>query len=230
MELAVHDRSRDRWLLLGGAAGPLAFIAAFTILGATRPGYDAARQYVSLLALGDGGWMQVLNFIVLGVLVAGAGAALARRWSTARGGLLAGRIITVVGVALAWCGVFSGDPAQGFPAGAPAGLPTDMSWHAGLHYLGAVVVFAGLPLAIFMAARGAADRRWAWYGRASALVMLGGWLATFIVPGTHGVSDVAGLLQRVAIVAGFGWLAVVSARELEQLRAAAPVTGVASRA
>lgn len=216
----MNARTIDRLLLAGGVVGPIAFVATFTVLGATRPGYDAVRQYVSLLALGDGGWMQVVNFIVLGLLTAGAGLALARRWATTRSGRRAGRVISLVGFALGWCGVFATDPAQGYPAGAPAGLSTDYSIHADLHYLGALVVFVGLPIAIMLAVRGSSDRPWAWYGRVSAFVMLGGWLATFIVPGTYGVSDVAGLLQRIGIVGGLGWLAVASAGELR--RATAP--------
>ena len=55
-------------------------------------------------------------------------------------------------------------------------------------------------------------------------------ITTFIVPGTYGVADAAGLLQRIAIVGGFGWLAVASARELGAVAATTPAARRASRA
>ena len=51
-------------LLYAGIVGPLLFIVIFLLEGLTRPGYSAWRHYVSQLATGDGGWMQVANFLV----------------------------------------------------------------------------------------------------------------------------------------------------------------------
>ena len=56
-------------LLWGGVVGPVLFIAVFLIEGLTRPGYSAWRHYVSQLATGTGGWVQVVNFLVCGALV-----------------------------------------------------------------------------------------------------------------------------------------------------------------
>ena len=55
-------------LACGAVAGPL-FIVAFLIEGATRADYSPLRHPVSSLALGDAGWMQVVNFIVTGLLM-----------------------------------------------------------------------------------------------------------------------------------------------------------------
>ena len=59
-------------LLLAGAIGPLVFIAVSLLEGATRPGYSAWRHYVSQLATGEFGWMQVINFLICGVNVSHA--------------------------------------------------------------------------------------------------------------------------------------------------------------
>src|SRR5438309_1112477 len=56
-------------LLYAGIVGPPLFIVVFLFEGFTRPGYSQWRHYVSQLATGDGGWMQVVNFIVCGTLV-----------------------------------------------------------------------------------------------------------------------------------------------------------------
>src|SRR4051794_21435385 len=56
-----------RLLTCGAVAGPL-FVVVFLAEGATRAGYDPLRHPVSSLALGDGGWMQTVNFLVAGSL------------------------------------------------------------------------------------------------------------------------------------------------------------------
>ena len=219
----MSGRISTSTLLACGIAGPVIFIAVFLLEGLTRSGYDPMRQYVSLLSLGDGGWLQVANFVVTGVLIVAAGVGLGRSWSEL--GRWVPRLVALVGIALVWAGVFVTDPAQGYPGGAPAGLPTDASWHAGLHYLGALVVFVGLPVAMVVAARSSAMREampgWSIYCLTSAGLMFGLWIATFLVAGPNGVSQVAGLLQRIAIVAGFQWLVGISAIELSRLRKAA---------
>src|SRR6266480_7064824 len=57
-----------RFLIAGGAIGPLLFIIVLLIEGATRPGYSALHHYGSALSLGDQGWMQIANFLVCGLL------------------------------------------------------------------------------------------------------------------------------------------------------------------
>ena len=70
--------SSTRTLLIGGVVGPLLFVVVFTVLGAGRPGYDPMRQFVSLLMLSDGGWVQVASFLVTGVLILGSAVGLRR--------------------------------------------------------------------------------------------------------------------------------------------------------
>src|SRR6266581_2072152 len=57
-----------RFLIAGGAIGPLLFIIVLLIEGATRVGYSAWHNYGSSLSLSDQGWMQIVNFLVCGVL------------------------------------------------------------------------------------------------------------------------------------------------------------------
>ncbi len=49
--------------------GPIIFNAAYLVEGATHPGYDALRQPISALSLRPGGWMQMANFVVFGLLI-----------------------------------------------------------------------------------------------------------------------------------------------------------------
>jgi len=60
-------RLSTRPLLAGGVIGPPLFVVVLLVEGATRPGYSAWRHYGSQLATGEGGWMQVANFIICGL-------------------------------------------------------------------------------------------------------------------------------------------------------------------
>lgn len=219
--------SQTRTLLLAGVIGPVLFLGVALVEGAVRPGYDPVRQFVSLLSLGDGGWRQTLNFVISGALIASFGVGLRRRSAEGSGSRWMPRLVIVVGVALICCGVFAGDPALGYPAGAPAGVPTDASWHAVLHYLASAVIFIGLPTAMVLSARRPpveATRAWAGYSVVSALLMLGAWLAAFVVVGPTGVVETAGLWQRIAVVAGFQWLVALALVELGRLQQPAALT------
>ncbi len=57
-------------LLAGGvAAGPV-FAVSATVQVLTRDGFDLSRQPLSLLALGEHGWIQIATFVVSGLLSA----------------------------------------------------------------------------------------------------------------------------------------------------------------
>lgn len=208
-----------RWLLLAGLVGPVLFVVTFVVAGALRPGYDPVRHFVSLLSLGDGGWVQVVNFVIGGLLIAGFGLGLRRRWPATGLVRRVPQLVVLAGLALVACGAFTPDPALGYPAGAPAGIPMDASWHAGVHYVGAILVFVGLASAMVISARHApvaGTRRWAAYSLVSAVVLLGGWIGGFVLVGPSGIVETAGLLQRVAIVAGWQWLVATALIELRR--------------
>nr|WP_241825674.1 DUF998 domain-containing protein [Micromonospora sp. CB01531] len=73
-------------LLAGGiAVGPLfAVVAAAQVL--TRDGFDLSRQPLSLLALGQHGWIQIANFVVSGLLALAGAAGLRRALRGGAGG------------------------------------------------------------------------------------------------------------------------------------------------
>jgi hypothetical membrane protein len=223
----MPPRVSTRILLRAGIAGPVLFVVAILIEGATRSGYDPVRNYVSLLSLGDGGWQQSANFIASGVLIAAFGLGLRRIWRGRPSGRWTATLVTTVGLALVWSGFFAPDPSQGYPpgqqglpAGALIGIPTSPTWHALLHFAGSVVVFVGLAAAGLLTARrgtrwqGPAARVWTICCVLTAAIVLGGWISALITSGGNDASPTAGLLQRVSIVAGMQWLVVTAAIEL----------------
>jgi len=204
----MSDRSVTRWLLTGGVIGPVVFVVVFLVEGATRPGYDPMRMFVSVLSLGDAGWQQIANFVVSGSLVVAGALGLRRVLTEGPGATWGPLLVGLAGVGMVLAGIFATDPAQGFPPGTPSGLPGSYSWHAVVHQLASSLVFLGLPVAMFVMARRfrGEGSRWEMYCQASAVGVLFFLVAAFLV------TDVTGLLQRVAILLALGWVAQVCRR------------------
>jgi hypothetical membrane protein len=166
----LSQATATRFLLAGGTiAGPL-FIVASLVQAFTRPGFDLLRMAISMLTLGDAGWIQRANFIVCGVLVLACAAGLRRALRGATWGPL---LYAGYGAGLFTAGLFTPDPALGFPAGAPAGNPDTYSWHAMIHTVAFFVAFISLIAAcVVVAVRFARTGRrgWAAYSAATAVL------------------------------------------------------------
>jgi hypothetical membrane protein len=185
--------ARTRGLLWLGAAGAISFVVVFLINDAVRPNYDPVRDFVSEAAIGAGGWVQIANFIFTGCLLVFASAAL-----SATAGRWTGILVALVGVSLVAAGVFVSDPA-----------PRDRAtWHGIAHNVASVVVFASLSAACFVAARWRSTPSWRWYSGATGFALP----IMFVTAGAD--ANTSGLWQRLIIVAGWSWLAVLSLRAL----------------
>jgi hypothetical protein len=132
------SKSTRRLLLCGAIAGP-AFVLVVLLQDYTRPGVDPRSQPLSLLSLGDWGWIQTLNFMVAGVLNLLYAVGLRRRLQGGHSGMAAPVLIALYGIGLVSVALFQTDPRNGFPPGVVE--TSEWSWHAVLHGLGATVVF-----------------------------------------------------------------------------------------
>jgi len=207
-------------LLYAGIVGPILFILVFLIEGATRPGYSAWRNFVSQLATGDGGWMQVVNFLVCGVLVLIF--AIGLRWAIAgtRGSIAGPVLLGMFAISLLVAGTFSTDPTLGYPEGAAQVHTT----HGMIHGLAGLAAFSILPAAAFvMAWHFAADpggKRWTVYSIVVGVILI----VMFIASTTVSTMDQTGVwpnaptgfFQRIAIIAGWTWIAMVAWRLTRQ--------------
>ncbi|WP_020521800.1 DUF998 domain-containing protein [Catelliglobosispora koreensis] len=209
--LPAITRPSTRLMLTAGVlAGPL-FLVTILIQQATRAGVDPVTQPLSLLSLGENGWIQITNFIVSGLLVLASAVGIRRTLRGGPAGTWGPILIAVYGVALVWGGVFVADPASGFPAGAAMGVPdpSTWSWHSWMHAFAAPAMGLSLIAACFVFAR--AFRR---QGKTGWAVL--SWAAAagyFVVAGTgFGTSDFR------LVLAGGGllwlWAAAVSAHLL----------------
>ena len=196
---AAVTRSMLGW---GVVAGPF-YLAFALILAFTREGFDLSRHALSLLTLGDAGWLQTLNFALTGIMVIIAGWGLLR--AVEGRGRGAGIAVIVAGAAIALAGVFRPDPALGFPVGAEASMSVSGMLHLAL---GAVefVAFAvaALLLARLFSARGEKSR--ALLSRVAGVVIVVAFAAGAAL--SSGPAGVA--LLWLAVLVGFAWLLLAS--------------------
>lgn len=197
-----------RTLLISGIlSGPL-FVAVVLVQAVTRQGFDLVRLPLSLLSLGDFGWIQRINFAVSGVLALTCALAMRRLYSSVAGSLVS-VLIAVYGAGLVVAGIFPPDFALGFPPGTAQGVPATQSLHSLLHGYAFDIAFLSLIAACFVFARRfAAQRSWGW---AAYSVTTGLVIPTLIVLGFVNAS-IMGVLFFGAGAIAMGWLALVSAR------------------
>lgn len=171
--LQTKTLSLTRLLLLCGAiAGPL-FILTLLIQDYTRPGYDPRTMVLSLLSLGDWGWVQIVNFGLAGVLNLLYAVGLWRRLHPGRAGTWGPILIGAYGLGLLVVSIFRTDPINGFPPGAIA--PTPPTFHGTIHGFGALFVFLMVAAALAVFARLFFVRKehgWAFYCLASVILIL----------------------------------------------------------
>ena len=168
----------EKLLRCGVVAGPVS-LALYAAQALTREGYDPVHHPMSLLALGEHGWVQVLAFVLTGCLYLACAVGLRRALRAGPGRVWGPRLIGTFGAGMVVAGVFTTDPGAGFPAGAPAGAP-DTSWHGVVHELGFVVanltVLAACPVfARRFRAQGRPGRSAACLAAPAAILLVLGW-------------------------------------------------------
>jgi len=193
-------------LACGILAGPL-FVGVALVQAFTRPGFDFERHALSLLSLGDLGWIQVANFLVSGLLTVLFAVGLRKGLNHGRAGTWGPALVAIYGAGTFAAGLFSTDPSVGFPPGAPAGLPEGLSWHAILHGVSFFVAFASLVAACFVFARRFGERK-QW--RRTAYCVLSGIVAPALVATGLANPLEAGVPFLLAATVAFAWLAVLA--------------------
>ncbi|MBE1874679.1 DUF998 domain-containing protein [Myceligenerans sp. TRM 65318] len=185
----------------GVVAGPF-YLVVGLILAVTREGFDFSRHPLSVLMLGDGGWMQITNLALSGAMVLVAGIGLAR--AGARG---AGIAVGIYGGAMILSAVFPPDPMPGFPPGQEGA--TEPGTSGILHLAFGGIGFVALAVGAFLLGRWFArrgDRPFSVLSLVAGIVVLVGFLGG-VALGPAGMA-----LLWLAVVAGFAWLAAASVR------------------
>jgi hypothetical membrane protein len=207
------DTATTRGLLTCGViAGPL-FVATAIAQILTRDGFDLRRHPLSLLSVGEHGWIQVTNFILAGILSILFSMGMARVLTAGPGSRWGPRFCALFGIGLVIGGIFTADPALGFPVGAPEGYPSHLTSHAMVHAFAPPLAFLSLIGGLLVIARRFAAeglRRTAVVSRIAAAVCL-----VLSVPVGPGFT----IRLFVAVAVAFACVAGYALYLLRQLRA-----------
>lgn len=195
-------------LACGVVSGPFFYVVAIAQI-LTRPGFDIRHHAISVLSLGDRGWIQVANFAITGLLAIACAVGVRRLLRGGRGGTWGPVLIGLYGIGLLTGSIFHPDPGLGFPPGAPAGMPTTMSGHAAVHMVGFFVAFVAVIAACFVLRRhfvALGRRKWAVY-----CVVTGVVTPILIVLGSS-IPSLVGVIFALAGAVAFGWVSATALR------------------
>lgn len=195
---------RTRALLTAGALATPVFFGVSLAQVFTREGFDLTRHPLSLLSTGSLGWLQIANFLTIGVLLIAGSIGFKR----AGYGTWAPRLIRIAGIGMMAAGVLVMDPSDGFPLGTPYGMPVTMSWHGIAHMAAGSISFFSLIAVGFVLGRHfsrAGHRGLAIASRVAAAILIvgDGWAMTGGKAGS--------LTLAIGVFAAMGWVSLVAA-------------------
>ncbi len=212
--VSTRSGKAGRWLaLLGGVVNPVAFVAAYTMAGALRPGYSPVHQSISDLGAGRYGPLMDAIAAAHGLLliVFAAGFAMVMRpvLGPARRGL-ATALLALRGL-----------------AGLTTALFTEAAATVAIHSLATIVALLSMVLAFLVAGLGLRrDARWRRYGIYSLaataatvlLVAVMFWLFNPRAPAAP--THLGGLAERLVSVEALAWYVVFGWRLFREGRRA----------
>jgi hypothetical protein len=186
--------------------GPTLFVAIFTLEGWLRPGYEPRGMFVSELALGPRGWIQVVNFVVLGALFLVFTRGVAAEFQDGKASRAGPILLTIIGISLLVSGIFVMDPVT---------TPRDqMSWHGKLHGLFGALVFSLSPVSCFVFLRRfREDSRWRplrWWTLAAGTITAAAVVVMSVGPARppaapNAFNEWSGVIQRTVLVTYLSW-------------------------
>lgn len=138
------SRTHHLLLMCGALAAPIWILTAL-VQGLTRDGFDFTRHPISMLALGDPGWIQIACFVVTGLLTLAAA-------YTLRGDPWPSRLLAIQGAGLIVSGFFTADEGFAFPPGTPD-VPGTLSGHGAVHMVASGLSFIATIIFCYVMAR-----------------------------------------------------------------------------
>jgi hypothetical protein len=189
-----------------GMIGSALFVAIFTLEGWLRPSYDPCSTFISELSIGPRGWIQILNFIILGILFllfTWGVAAEFRKGKASKAGPI---LLAIIGFSFLVSGPLVTDLA---------GTPRDqMSLQGILHGIFEALVFSFSPVSCFVFwRRFRQDQNWkhlqGWTLAVgiitlAAVVLLSAATKTQDIP--NALTPWSGLIQRMVIIPYLIWI------------------------
>jgi len=192
---------------LAGMIGTVLFSLSFIINGLLRPGYNPVKMYISELSIGPLGWIQIVNFLVLGVCVMLFAFGLRACFPTGKASKAGPILFMIIAVCYFLSGPFVTDPAAMFD--------NQMTLHGTLHGIFGAIVFSLTAASCFVLwRRFRADDKWK---ALSAFTLFAGILLVILIVlmkiGQLQVgllNDWAGVVQRCFLILSYIWIFAVS--------------------
>ena len=190
-------------LLIVGVAAAMVFVVILLVEGVLRPGYAPIYHIGSELSLGDRGWIQIANFLQMGVGMFAYAVGIYRSLNTPSGAVL----LSIFGLRMIAAGVFVTDPIRGYLPGAPTGNQDEVSWQHQAHGIvgGPVAFFAVFGACLILAGR--LDGPWRWYTLFTAAVGLALTIGT--AAAYQRDAPKTGLIQRALVLVHWSWVALL---------------------
>lgn len=198
----------DRRVLAGwaGMIGSALFVAVFTVEDWLRPGYHWRSTFISELSIGPRGWIQIINFIVLGTLFLVFTWGVAAEFREGKASKAGPILLAIIGFSFLVSGPLVTDLA---------GTPRDqMSLHGILHGIFGALVFSLSPISCFVFWRRFREEpNWkhlqGWTLTAgiittAAVVLLSAATKTTVIP--NALTPWNGLIQRLVIIPYLIWI------------------------
>lgn len=202
-------------LICGAIAGPL-YVLVGIIQILIRPGFDIRKHALSLMSNGELGWIQVSNFLVTGLLVVAFAVGLRITLAGTKAGRFGPVLIAIYGIGMIGAGVFSADPALGFPPGTPED-ERGISASGLLHFVFGGIGFYALIAACFVFANrfwSEGDRTWFAFSIATGVFFLAAFAG--IASGSASARTFVTLAFYVAILMVWCWLTLLALKFMRE--------------
>jgi len=199
-----------------GLIGSSFFVAVFVTEGWLRPDYEPLKMYVSALSLGPRGWIQIANFLILGLCLLTFAWGVANEFRTGKASRSGPVLLAIIAFLLLISGPLIMDPTD---------TPLNrVSVHGTLHGLAGGIVFILMPISCFVFLhRFRVDPNWQslrlWTLVLAIVIATASILLTIAskVPEAHIIfDDWLGLIQRAIIIPFMVWVFVFALRLLSR--------------
>ena len=194
-----------------GMIGSALFVTVFTLEGWLRPGYDERSTFISELSIGPRGWIQIVNFIILGGLFLVFTRGVAAEFREGKASKAGPVLLAIIGFSFLVSGPLVTDLAA---------TPRDqMSLHGILHGIFGALVFSLSPISCFVFwRRFRQDPKWQplqWWTLAAgiittaAVILLSASTKSPVIPNAFPPWN--GLIQRMVIIPYLIWIFIFAA-------------------
>jgi len=186
-----------------GLIGTVIFTLSFTLNGIFTPDYDPVQRYVSELSLGPHGWIQIVNFMFLGVCLMVFAFGVSRSFPSGKASRAGPALLIIIAACYFISGPLVTDPLSMFD--------NQQSVSGILHGIFGALVFALSPVCCFVFwRRFRADPDWkrmqTWTFVAGIVMAIIVVLMKIAQPHSSALNEWAGLIQRCSLLTFYAWV------------------------